>query len=1174
MRFALKHFIGLFAALMLASGLFGQVTSSITGTVTDPSGGVVPGATVTISDPSEGVTRNVVTNSAGSYLVSGLPAGTYSQVVTAKGFETYRATGIILRAAEKIRADAVLHVGQVSTQVTVQGQGIGQVHTENAQLGGTIVGRQVTQLVLNGRDYTQLVSLMPGVTNMSSQDTGTVGVIGSPSYSINGGRVEYNNWEVDGVGDMDMGSGGSTNNVFPSPDAIGEERLLTSNYGAQYGGDSSATMIAAIKQGTSQFHGDAYEFNRNSAFNARNFFEIPDRGFENKNDFGYTFGGPFYIPGHYNTDKTKTFFFWSQEWHRDIVPQTFNVQVPSIQERQGNFSDLCPGTACPVNPATGAAFPGNIVPISPAAQAMLPLIPPPNIGSGAQSFYLASPSYPTHWFENLVRVDQNITPKVRLMVHYIHDSWNTVNLGTLWSTASFPTINTDFSGPATHFVTQLTASASPTLLNEFIFGYTADHIILSNTGYWQLPPNFPMKGLFNNGFGGKIPGIGSICCNAEDNGGGGFGEDPGFMNPANPNYNANPIYTFRDIVTKIAGNHNLTFGADFIAYQKNEQNGFTPNTNGELTFSSSSTVTTGNAFADFLTGRVAQYQQLNNELKYYNRYKTFSPYLQDDWHVTRRLTLNLGFRADLFGLYYDKYRNESSFNPLRYSLANAPQIDVTGSITGVAGALVPGVGNQFDGLITCGLNGVPASCMKGHLFNPAPRFGFAWDPTGHGTTAIRGGYGIFYDHTNGNEANTESLENSPPAALSPSVYNIVGYQNVGGTALSFPLNIYALEGQMFFPMVQQWNLDVEHNLGKNTVLSVAYVGSKGTHLTDQRNLNQLVPLPVSQDPFGPGQPITSANCGPPLVGPTGAPVTGRAATLLGIACGANPDPSRPFTGYGNITFLETQANSNYNSLQVYARKAVGPVNFSVAYTYSHSLDDSSDRYDGVFVNSYNLERNYATSGFDATHNISASYVWSLPLLQHSNALLRDTVGGWEVSGIGSYHTGNPFSVSNGGVGGVAGDAAGVANGVGTGSYPDICGNIHAAPSQTNVSGILGPLLDNPGAFCAPQGLTFGNAGRNILREPAFTELDTGFFKNIPVNGEGTYIQLRVEAFNLFNTANLYVTGVGTAGSVSTGCYGGANYSAGDPSCIGTTNFLHATGAHNPRIFQFGMKFIF
>jgi len=1159
------------AATLIAAMAFGQaITSSISGAVTDSSGAAVPGATVTISDASQGVTRNVTSNTTGSYLVPGLPAGTYDLSVAAAGFKTYHASGIIVHSAEQIRADAKLEVGALTTEITVSGEGIGTVQTESAQLGGTITGTQITQLELNGRTYTQLVALIPGVTNMTGSDEGVVGVIATPAYSVNGGRVEYNNWEIDGISVMDMGSGGGTSNVFPSIDAVGEERVLTSNYAAQYGQDASATFIAELKSGSSQFHGNAYEFNRNTLFDARNFFQVPNRGVYKQNDFGYTFGGPFYIPGHYNTDKSKTFFFWSEEWKRQIVPTDFNLQVPSTDERQGNFSDLCPGVDCPVNPATGNPFPGNQVSIDPNAQTLMQLIAPPNFGSGAQSFYIASPSYPTSWREELIRVDQNITSKVRLMVHYIHDSWSTVNPTPLWSTGSFPTINTDFVGPGTSFVTQLTASASPTLMNQFIFGYTADHIILSNVGAWKLPANFTMKGLFNNGFGGKIPGVANICCNAEDNGGGGFGEDPGFMNPASPHYNANPIYTFRDMVSKIAGNHNLTFGADFIDYQKNEQNGTTPNDNGELTFSNSSAVTTGNAFADFLMGNIAQYQQLNTELKYYNRYRTLSPYIQDDWKVSRHLTVNLGFRAELLGTFYDKLRTESSFSPQAYNPANAPEIDVTGSITGQPGAIVPGVGSPFDGLITCGVGSVPASCLKGHLFNPSPRLGFAWDPTGHGKTVIRGGYGAFWDHMNGNEVNTEGLEGTPPVAQSPSVYNIVGYQNVGGTELSFPLGIVALEGQMFWPYVQQWNLTVEHNLRTNTVLSVAYVGSKGTHLTDQRDLNQLYPVPASQNPFGPGQPITSANCAN-LSGPSGLPLTGQAAINLGVTCGNDPDPSRPFVGFGNITFLESQANSNYNALQVYLRRTAGRLNYSLAYTYSHSLDDSSDRYDSVFVNSYGLERSYATSGFDMTHSISASYVYNLPSLKNSNAFLRYTLGGWEVSGVAALHSGNPFGVSNG----VYGDTAGVANGIGTGSYPDICGNIHAAPSETNVPGIIGPLLDNPGAFCAPQGLTFGNAGRNILRNPFFTNFDMGFFKDVPIHGDQVHLQFRAEAFNIFNIANLSLASqTATPGTVATGCYAGANNSAGDPSCIASDTFLHATGAHDPRIMQFGLKLVF
>ncbi|MDE3181764.1 MAG: TonB-dependent receptor, partial [Acidobacteriota bacterium] len=749
-------------------------------------------------------------------------------------------------------------------------------------------------------------------------------------------------------------------------------------------------------------------------------------------------------------------------------------------------------------------------------------------------------------------------------VNYIHDTWFTVTPTTLWSTGSFPTINTDFSGPGTSFVAQLTASASPTLLNEFIFGYTADHIILSNKGPWQRPSGMTMTGLFNNGFGGKLTGF-TLGNNSAY--GGGFGEDPGFINPASPVYNSNPIYTFRDMVTKIWGNHNLTFGADFIAYQKNEQG--TPDVQGFLTFDSTNTaISTGNGFADMLLGRIANFSQSSIQAKYYNRYKTLGPFIQDDWHVSHKLTLNLGFRAELMGTFYPRFHHEYSFSQTVWNPADVPEIDVNGTITGQAGALVPGVGNAFNGMVQCGVGGAPKGCMKGHLFNPSPRLGFAWDPFGHGTTAVRGGYAIFFDRTNGNEANSESLEGSPPFALTPTAYNIVGYTHIGGGSLLFPFSVTSIEPQIFWPYVQQWNLDVQHNIGRNAVVSVAYVGSKGTHLTDQRNLNQLHPIPASQNPFPAGQPLTSNICNNLTVDgtPGGTPVTGQALTNLNVACGnVNPDTYRSFTGYGNLTFLETQANSTYNALQVYLRKTVGRAQFSVAYTYAHSLDDSSDRYDGTFVNSYDLRRNYASSNFDETHVLGVSYVYDLPDLHKSISLLRYTLGGWELSGITSVHSGTPFSVTNG----VFGDSAGVANGIGTGSYASVCGNPHAAPPAfVNPGTPVGPTFLNPAAFCAPTALTFGNGSRNLFRNPTQMDWDMGLFKNIPIHGERAHVQFRAEAFNVFNE----VRWTGTNSGVS--CYGGANNSAGDSSCLGTYDLFNPNGAGLGRIFQFGLKFIF
>src|SRR5438874_4000148 len=352
--------------LVVSASLFAQDTASITGTVTDPSGAAVKGAQVRVSSPDRGIDHTVPTNDSGDYLVAGLPPGPVDVAGTAQGFKKFEAKGVILRVGQKARTDIALQVGATSTEVTVEGAAVAQVETQSSDLTGTVTGKQITQLELNGRNFTQLVTLVPGVSNQTGQDEGTVGVYGNVSFSMNGGRVEYNNWELDGGDNMDNGSN-STLNVYPSVDAIAEFKVLTSNYGAQYGRNGSGTVEVETKSGTNQFHGDVYEFVRNDAFNAKTFPQTSVPAYK-KNDFGYTIGGPVFIPKLYNTSKQKTFFFWSQEWRRERVPgDTFHRQVPSTAERAGNFSDICPaaGSAvnttdfpdCPVNPVTGAYFP-------------------------------------------------------------------------------------------------------------------------------------------------------------------------------------------------------------------------------------------------------------------------------------------------------------------------------------------------------------------------------------------------------------------------------------------------------------------------------------------------------------------------------------------------------------------------------------------------------------------------------------------------------------------------------------------------------------------------------------------------------------------------------------------------------------------------------------------------
>ncbi len=1141
--------------LAIATGLYAQTTGQITGTVRDNTGAVVPGAEVTVTDVAQGTPYKTTTNSAGDYLVAGLGAGKYNIEIASRGFKKYAANGITLRIAEKARADATLDVGEITTEVTVAGEGIAQVETQSAEISGTVTGRQITQMVLNNRNFVQLVTLVPGVSNQTGQDEAGVGVYGSEAFSINGGRTEYNNWEIDGGDVMDNGSNG-TINVYPNLDAIAEVKVLTSNYGAQYGRNSSGTIESVIKSGTKQFHGDVFEFLRNDDFNARNFFQ-GTRPEYRKNDWGYTLGGPVFIP-HLLPKNDKTFFFFSEEWRRNLVPgSSFHSPEPSVAERGGNFSDLCPGVDCPKMPGTnGQAFPGNIVPISPVAQAILNAeIPVPNAFVGNTPEYLAAPATLEKWREELVRIDHNFNDNWRLFGHYIHDSWSTVVPNALWGNGtSFPTVNTTFVGPGTSTVLHLATNASPTLLNEFQWSYTADHIFLNAIGPAAVPPpaNFPMGSLYNNGFGGLLPAV-SIQGNAAY--GGGFSADTGYF----PWNNANPTYTLRDQVTKIWGNHNMYFGAYVVLAEKNEDN--SPYLQGVLNFSSTNTaVGTGNAFADFLLGRVASYSQTNSRVKYYNRYKIVEPYFQDDWHITRKLTLNLGLRVSGFGTYREKYMRVYSWQPGAYSAANAPQIDVSGSITGQAGALVPGVGNPFDGQVQCGAGGRPAGCLAGHLFNPAPRVGFAYDPFGNGKWAVRGGYGVFFEHTNGNEGNTESLEGSAPLVQSATQYNINGYQNIGG-GLGFPLNTTFIPTKAVWPYVQQWNVSVEHEFWKNIVADVAYVGSKGTHLTLQSNFNQVYPSTSSFFPAG--QPITSSICSSLSV--NGSTVTGAALTNLNIACGGSPTPFRPYGGLNNITQLIDMANSVYNAMQISVRRTYGHLQTSLAYTWSHSLDDSSDRYDGNFVNSYDLRGNRASSNFDQRQLLNISYSYDLPFFSKPG-LTNKLLGGWQLTGLVTYQTGTPINITNG----QFGDNAGVGSGF-TGSYPDVIGNPNAAPPAVNTPGVTGPLLYNPNAFAAPTGLTFGNAGRNFLNNPSRTNFDMGLFKHFAIT-EARAFEFRAEAFNVFN----HTQWSGINSSIS--CYGGSNFSAGDASCIANPNnsdsFLHPSGAHNPRILQLGAKFIF
>jgi len=446
----------------------------------------VVGAEIIVTAAGGGLTRTTTTNGDGAYVAAGLPGGSYNLAVTAKGFQKYSATKVVLDVAQKIRVDVQLTVGAMNEEIVVTGESVAQVETQSSALSSTITGKQVNELELNGRQFTQLAALSPGVSNQTFGATGTDdGVVGVTNiqFSINGGRYEYNNWELDGGDNMDNGSN-ATLNVYPNLEAIAEFKVLTSNYGAQYGRNGSGTVEVETKSGGNSFHGSAFEYLRNEIFKARSWAEGEDptapKAPYKKHDFGYTVGGPIYIPNHYNADKKKTFFFWSQEWRREKTSSTILQNVPSDAERGGDFSDLCPGPDCP----SGSQVVGNKVVPSAVGTALLAIIPKANTTNGGFPAVSETISSPTTWREQLIRVDHNLSDNYRLTFRYIHDSWQTINPNPLWGNldSSFLNVTTNFVGPGTSFVARLNANVTPTLLNEFVASYTGDHIFLTTGG--------------------------------------------------------------------------------------------------------------------------------------------------------------------------------------------------------------------------------------------------------------------------------------------------------------------------------------------------------------------------------------------------------------------------------------------------------------------------------------------------------------------------------------------------------------------------------------------------------------------------------------------------------------------------------------------------------------------
>jgi len=1112
-------------SLALAVSCLAQDTAgSIAGTVQDPSGAGVPGATVTITATNQNaVLRVIKTDSDGNYSAPLLPEGLYSVTVEAKGFKKSVQKDIKLSVSDKLAVNVRLEVGDIAQEVTVEASPV-TVETQTPVQSTTINGTQIRELALITRNYEQLVALMPGVS-MGNVDQLYVGVT-LPSgatatipFAINGARNSANSWMVDGADNVDRGSNLTLLNT-PSIDMIAEFKVQRSQYSAETGRAGGGHISVVTKSGTSGFHGNLFEFVRNDAFAANNFLNNANRlnlGSDGKskvaplryNNFGFTLGGPVIFPG-YGRQRSKTFFFYSQEFRRVITYASAVATLPQSGWLTGRFDHpVCAsytGSTC--NTVTS-----QINTIDPIARQYI------------QDIYSKLPLSPatttsTNLFRNVynfeqeaVRVDHNFSDNHRAFFRFIRDDIPTIEPQGLFTGAPVPNVAlTSTNSPGHGYIGRFTSTLRPTLVNEAGFNYSYGAIVSDPVGLIARSNSPDIKA--NLPFGvsvNRVPSLTFTSGTAIT----GFGEYRDF----------NRNYTVFDNMTKIWGRHAVKFGFVYNHYQKTENAG--GNNSATFAFTSvAAQIPAGGAglfeqaFANFLTGNVATFTQASLDVTPDIQANQFEMYVQDDFRMRSNFTINIGLRYSLFRQPVDKNNLLTTFDPALYNAANAPALTAAGLLATqdaqkyVNGISANGQSSPFGAKISSESNN-----------NFAPRIGLAWDPFKKGKTAVRAGYGISYDATLFGIYEQNIFAN-PPFINVATIPNTT-LSNPGGGAATVANSPKVLRGttaNMKTPYTQQWSFDIQHEIARATILQVGYVGTKGTHLLGI----------VDENTVAPNLAFTSG-----LV-PTSTVFTAANEPIL--------NRIRPFLGYNAINIVEPWFNSNYHALQIYGQKRfAGDSQVSFSYTYSKNLTDNGSDRSNAPQNFYNRRLDYALAPFNRKSVFTANGVYQLPFYRDQKGAIGKTLGGWQVSAITYFNTGLPLTVTTTGTDFAA---LGILGSSSAGFRPDnVCD-----PSQGFTQTRLSYFNTSCFANIPTTDHRLGTAGRSTVIGPGLERVDISISKNLRFGPDARYrFQFRAEATNAFNHTN--PNGIAVALSAP-------------------TTFGNVTSYRDPRFIQFGAKFYF